>query len=98
MSGALSSQKIYVPSALQEEQLQHHIGGVPLKKTQQTCTFTASTPRGSRAAALLHAVLICSGATNSGACSMHRAFWSTDHYHITVVARRLPGMVCQPSV
>ena len=67
-----------------EEQLQHYVGGVPLKKTQQTCTFTASAPRDSNAAALLHALIMCSGATSSGAGSMHRAFCSIDHHHITV--------------
>ena len=81
----------------QEEQLQHCVGGVPLKKAQQTFTFTSSAPRGSRATAL-HAAVMHSSATHAGAGVVASASVSTDHHHITVCARRLPGMMCQPSV
>ena len=74
------------------------IGGVPLKKVQQTCTFTVMVPNAFRALALLHAVVMYSGATHIGAGVVASASVSTDHHHITVCARRLPGMMCQPSV
>jgi len=56
-----------------EEQLQQDIGDVPLKKMLQVCTLTSSFPRGSRAAALLHAVMICSKLANAGVALMRRA-------------------------
>ena len=74
------------------------IGGVPLKKAQQTCTFTAMVPNTSRALALLHAVVTHSTATHARAGVMLSALEMTDHHHITVGARRLPGMTCHPSV
>ena len=84
--------------SFRSEQLQHCVGGVPLKQAQQTCTFTVMVPNASRALALLHAVVMHSGATHTGAGVVASASVSTDHHHITVCARRLPGMMCQPSV
>ena len=81
-----------------EEQLQHCVGGVPLKQAQQTCTFTVMVPNASRSLAVLHAVVTHSDATHEGAGVVASASVSTDHHHITVCARRLPGMMCQPSV
>ena len=48
--------------------------------------------------AVLHAVVTHSDATHEGADVVAGASASTDHHHITVCARRLPGMMCQPSV
>ena len=54
-----------------EEQLQHCVGGVPLKQAQQTCTFTVMVPNASRSLAVLHAVV-----THSDARPVKVPVWS----------------------
>lgn len=62
------------------------------KKAQQTFTFSARVPRGSRAAGLLHVVVTCSHATHAGAGWIARASITSPLRH--PIPRALELVLC----